>query len=84
MSEKLDLEFFENPEHNSTSYNGMVGELIRKVRYYRNDKTVEEFKFAIPDLKKIEQELQIFDTSIGDPKRNYIEEIMKELDKEVK
>ena len=78
----MDLLKYEFMKALEGSYNYNVGQLIKKIRYYRQQVAIDEFKVAIPQLKVLEKELQKFDNDIGGERRNYIEEIMEELDKE--
>lgn len=77
--ELLKLEYQNSPEG---SYNYILGELVKKIRHYTSNVPMDEFKTALPDLKKIETQLQKLDESIGEDKRFYIEEIMTELSEE--
>ncbi|SKA41136.1 hypothetical protein SAMN04488128_105345 [Chitinophaga eiseniae] len=77
--ELLQYEFTTAPKG---SYLGNIGELIKKIRYYRTNVPIEEFKAALPSLKLLEQRLQEFDDSIGLMKRYYVDEIMEELQQE--
>lgn len=70
---------FQNGEPGSYSYN--LGQLIKKLRYFRNV-SLDQFQAAAPELKQIEKELQDFDSLLGDPKRFYIDELMEELNNE--
>lgn len=40
---------------------------------------IEDFKAAIPELKQLEARLQNIDMSLGEPARNYLQEIMDEI-----
>ena len=73
----LKYEFMENPEG---SYNAFIGDLVKDIRHYRNDVPGEEFKRAMPAMQKLEKKLQQLDAEWGQPKRDYIQEIMDELD----
>jgi hypothetical protein len=64
------------------SYNGMLRSLVTKVRYHRNNVSAEYFKAAIPEMLEIETNLQNFDKQIDIPNRNYLQEILDELDAE--
>jgi hypothetical protein len=75
----LRYEFMNAPEG---SYNYNVGQLVKKVRYYRENVSIDDFKAAIPELKVLERKLQSFDQEIGLDRREYLEEIMDELKKE--
>ncbi|WP_161888066.1 hypothetical protein [Pontibacter russatus] len=75
----LKYEYMEAP---IGSYNHQLGQLIKKVRHYRENVSIDEFKAAIPELKSVEEKLQRFDEEIGEDRRDYLEEIMDELEKE--
>ena len=75
----LRYEFIDGPDD---SINGMIRTLVKGLRYNRSYVTVEEFKRAIPGFHVIESKLQRLDADISSPKRNYIQEIMEELDQE--
>ncbi|NII28235.1 hypothetical protein HB364_24340 [Pseudoflavitalea sp. X16] len=75
----LHYEFIDGPDD---SINGMLRKLVTDVRYNRSMVSIEEFRATLPSLKKIEQQVQHSDTQIGRPYRNYIEEIMQELEQE--
>jgi hypothetical protein len=75
----LRYEFISGPDG---SINGMLRKLVIDLRYNRSMVTIEEFKQAKPNLQKVEQQLQKLDNQIGQPHRNYIEEIMEELSEE--
>jgi len=75
----LRYEFIDGPDG---SINGMLRTLVKGLRYNRSYVTVEEFKKAMPGLLVIESNLQRLDADIGSPKRNYVQEIMEELDQE--
>src|SRR5687767_9535348 len=75
----LHYEFIEGPD---ASINGMLRKLVTEIRYNRSEVSAEQFKQAIPKLKQIENTLQELDDQLGQPIRNYIQEIMDELDEE--
>ena len=64
------------------SYLNNVGQLVNKIRHYRENVSMDEFKAALPSLKVLERQLQQFDDTLGEERRNYIEEIMTELEQE--
>lgn len=64
------------------SINGMLRTLVTDLRYNSSMVTVDQFKEALPALQRIEKRLQQLDNELGDPHRNYIEEIMQELSEE--
>jgi hypothetical protein len=72
-------EFNEGPDG---SINGMLRTLVKELRYNRSQLTIDEFKQAIPSLKQIESKLQRLDTDMHQPKRDYINEILDELEQE--
>lgn len=76
----LKYEFLDTPEG---SYNSKLKELVMLVRDYRSNRPIGEFEKAIPNLRKIEEWLQNADRSMGEyEKRDYIQEIMEELEEE--
>lgn len=75
----LRYEFIEGPDD---SFNGMLRTLVKELRYNISYITIDEFKRAMPPLKLIEAKLQKVDSEIKQPTRNYIEEIMEELNQE--
>ena len=75
----LKYEFLDSPEG---SFNQILGKLVKDVRYYTSQVPLEEFKEAMPYLKHEEAKLQKIDAEILKNKRNYIEEIMEELQQE--
>lgn len=76
----LRYEFIDGPDG---SINGMLRGLVTALRYNRSHITIEEYHKALPHLYTIEAKLQKLDEQIGQPKRNYIQEIVEELDQEV-
>lgn len=77
--ELLKFEFTDAPD---ASYNGILGKLVREVRYLRKYVPIDEFERNLPKLQRIERELQDLDDGFGEDMRFYIEEIMDELDQE--
>jgi hypothetical protein len=75
----LQYEFNTSPDG---SINGMLRTLVKELRYNTSQIRIEEFKQRLPALKDIERRLQVLDADIGQPTRNYIEEIMDELNEE--
>jgi len=75
----LDNEFNDGPDG---SISGMLKSLVSQLRLNRSNISAEEFRQRLPALINIEATLQEFDQQIGQPARNYIEEIMAELDLE--
>lgn len=73
---------YEYIDSSKGSFNGILGELVKKVRHYHNNVSVDEFKSVLPILKSIEAQLQMLDKKIGNEKRFYLEEIMSELTEE--
>ncbi|MEP6949588.1 MAG: hypothetical protein ABI863_09960 [Ginsengibacter sp.] len=71
---------FKTGEEGSRIYN--LGLLAKKLRYHRSNVAIDAIDSALPELRKIETELQNFDAKAGDDKRFYIQEITEELDKE--
>ena len=75
----LKYEFMDAPEG---SYNELLKQLFQDIRHYRENVSVEDFKAAIPKLHEKERVIQKLDEGIGADSRNYIEEIMAELETE--
>ncbi|MEO7047032.1 MAG: hypothetical protein ABI091_17145 [Ferruginibacter sp.] len=75
----LRYEFIDAPDG---SINGMLRTLVKGLRYNSSNVTVDEFKKSMPGFHAIESTLQQLDAEISNPKRNYIKEIMEELDQE--
>jgi hypothetical protein len=75
----LRFEFNKSPEG---SINGMLRKLVTELRYNRSQVKAEEFHRRMPELRQIEARIQQNDAEIHLPKREYINEIMAELDKE--
>lgn len=75
----LHNEFNEGPDG---SINGMLRTLVKELRYNRSQITIDEFKQAMPALKQIESTLQRLDIDMHQPKREYINEILDELEQE--
>ena len=71
---------FKNGEEGSHTYN--LGLLVKKLRYYKSNEAIDAFESALPELQKIEMQLQNFDEKLGNDKRFYIQEISDELEKE--
>ena len=71
---------FKNGEEGSYPYN--LALLIKKLRHYKSDVAKDAFEPALPELQKIEKELQNYDATTGNDKRSYIQEIVDELEKE--
>ena len=71
---------FKNGEEGSQPYN--LGLLIKKLRHYESNAAKDAFEPALPELQKLETELQNYDAALGNDKRLYIKEIMDELKKE--
>jgi hypothetical protein len=78
-SNLLPYEFSDGPED---SINGMLRKLVTDLRYNRSMVSIEEFRSALVDLRGIERRLQSLDTQIGQPIREYIDDIMNELNEE--
>lgn len=77
--EMLRFEFMDGPE---SSFNGMLRTLVKGLRHSRSYVNLEEFKRLMPGFRTIEAELQKIDADVRRPKRNYIQEIMEELEQE--
>jgi hypothetical protein len=78
----IDISQYENQDAPSDSQNGRVAELIKKVRHYRNEVPMDQFNDALPELRHLEKKCQDFDLMLGEPKINYIQEIMDALEAE--
>jgi len=53
-----------------------------KLRYHKNEVSIDEYNDVLPELRKIELQLQNYDVSLGKDTRNYIQEILDELKQE--
>lgn len=73
---------FETIDGQKGSYNDLIKELVRKVRYYYSEVPGDDFKMAIPELKAMEGEIQRIDREFGNEHRNYLSEIIEELGQE--
>lgn len=62
------------------SYNELLATLVVKVRYYRMQVPIDEFKEKIPQLLSSQKVLQIINNSIPRPEVNYMNSIMRKLD----
>lgn len=78
----MDLIKYEFYKEEDGAYYHFIGELVKKVRYYRENVSIDEFKIAIPSLKEMESKLQDIDLNLGHETRNYLQEIMDELNAE--
>lgn len=76
----LRYEFIDGPDD---SFNGRLQKLVKDLRYNKSMITIDEFKQAMPNLQRIEQQIQQTDKEIRQAHRNYIDEIMQELDEEM-
>jgi hypothetical protein len=75
----LRYEFINSPDG---SINGMIRKLVTELRYNRSFVQAEEFHRRMPELRQIEARIQQNDAEIHLPKREYINEILAELDQE--
>lgn len=75
----LRYEFTTAPEG---SYNYNLSQLIKKVRHYRSNTSIDDFRAALPELKKMEKWLQNVDNTMDNEFRNYLADIMTELEEE--
>jgi len=78
----MDLLKYEFTAAPAGSYFNDVGQLVKKIRHYSENVSIDEFKAAIPILKTLERKLQEYDDTLGDKRRDYIDEIMAELEQE--
>ena len=78
----MDLIKYEFYKEEDGAYYHFIGQLVKKVRYYREQVSINEFEAAIPELKAIEKRLQDIDISLGETPRQYLAEIMNELNNE--
>ena len=79
---EIDLLQYEFIDAAETSYNFILGKLVKDIRYYTTKVSPKEFKKALPSLREQEAILQKIDKDILMDKRYYIDEIMAELKKE--
>ena len=78
----MDLIKYEFYKEEDGAYYHFIGQLVQRVRYYRENVPVDEFKAAIPELKELESTLQDIDSNLGHETRYYLQEIMEELNAE--
>ncbi len=78
MNDLLQHEFTDAPPN---SYNGLIGDLVKQIRYYR-EVPFDEFKAAMPKLKVLEKNLNNLDDVMNQPRREYITEILEALKQE--
>lgn len=79
MNKILKKEFTTAP---NDSFNGILSELIQKVRFNRENVTIEEFNRNIPSLHLLEDKLNSMNEEIGEDTLNYLEIIMDSLSEE--
>ena len=60
----------------------VIGTLVRSLRYYAGNETSEELLNEMPNLKKLEAVINEHDERLGLPTKNYIVDIMVELNEE--
>ena len=78
----MDLLKYEFQKAPADNYSNDLGLLVKKVRYYRNNRPVEEFNNALPELHEMESKLQQIAKEGGQRKRLYVQEIIDELSEE--
>ena len=64
----MDLIKYEFYKEEDGAYYHFIGQLVKKVRYYREQVSINEFEAAIPELKAIEKRLQDIDISLPSAK----------------
>lgn len=82
MRHKIDYLALERKEQPAGSYYAMVKELVAGLRHVREEIPASEIEKHMPPLRDKETKLQKIDSMIGEPKRNYIEEIWEVLENE--
>ncbi len=75
----MELLKYEFQSATGSNYKSLLAQLVKKVRFYKNEVSTEEYNNVLPNLRKIEEHLQFIDASAGKEKRNYIQEILEEL-----
>lgn len=81
MIDSKDFLAHERGTYEDGSLNAMLKELIQGIRYIRSIPG-EKIRESMPPYWKLEADLQHYDSEIGNPKREYIQEIMEVLDNE--
>lgn len=75
----LKYEFIDAPEG---SYNFILSELVKSVRYCVTELPAEEFRRELPRLRRKEAVLHEIDQELSIDERNYIQEIVAEIKEE--
>lgn len=78
----MDLLKYEFQKAPADTYSNDLGLLVRKVRYYKNNRPVEDFNNVLPELHEMETKLQEKAKESGQRKRYYVQEIIDELSEE--
>lgn len=63
----------------SDSFNGQLGSLVSAIRQVRSV-PANDVPALVPQLHRLQDSLNSYNEDIGEPERNYIDEIMAELD----
>jgi hypothetical protein len=64
------------------SYNHLIAQLIKKVRYFTTQIPSDEIKLHIPEARSIQAQIQYLDKEMGQVTRDYVAEIMDALNAE--
>jgi len=78
----MDILAYEFTNAPSDSYNGILGTLVRELRFYRNEIESTALLDEIQRFRQIESVLQKIDEDFGNEQREYINEILAALDRE--
>jgi hypothetical protein len=72
----LRLEFYPSEPG---SYNDLIAQLIKKVRYFTTQIPADEIQLHIPDARRLESKIQYLDKQMGEVPKDYLAEIMNAL-----
>lgn len=78
----MELLSYETIDGQEGSYNDLIKQLVIKTRHYYSEVPGNEFKMAIPELKAIEAKIHHLDREFGNEPRDYISDILVELEQE--
>lgn len=82
MRDEIDYLALERKNHSEGSYNGMVKELVVAARHVREGIPATEIKSHMPHLYELEKKLHKLDSMIGEPRKEYVQEIWEVLENE--
>ncbi|MCU7547786.1 hypothetical protein OCK74_01610 [Chitinophagaceae bacterium LB-8] len=80
----MDLLKYEFMKSAQGSINDLIGQLVRGMRHIYYNVTIDQYSASLPELQEIEQILQREDQELGREPRNYLKEILEELEAESK